>query len=619
MRQSSRWNNVSPIFIQALFVLTAGIFIFVFLWMLSILSTQIWYTGRVMPGISFAGIDLSGFSIEETAVALQEESRFANPISINLIYRDQSFITNPADLGIDLDMKATTQKAFAFGRSGSAGEFFAYHLLGRYTTHDLPPVISFNQAVALEYLVDVKRSIDQPMKDSSLQIDGTEVVALTGQMGRTMDLTASIQSIEFNMQRGNFSSIPLIVNEEQPEILDASAYAKTVKELLDKPFIFGMPDSARDSNDYRISENNLAAMLTFIRESENGQIMLIPQFREDLLNGLLAEIAAEMNTEPQDARFIFNDDTRELDRITNSGTGRELDIKKTYDAAQEAIRNSSSSIELVFHSISPMVDDNATAADLGITELVHAESSYFFGSSTARIQNIEISAAEFHGLLIGPGETFSMANAMKEVSLDNGYIEALIIFNGKTIEGVGGGVCQVSTTLFRTAFFSGFPVEERHPHAYRVSYYEKTAGNSRDPGLAGLDATVYVPLVDLKFTNDTNYWLLMETYISRPNSRITWKFYSTSDDRSVEWWTTGLVNIVKPKKPFYQENPELTAGEVKQVDWEAEGADVRVDRTVYRHGNILFEDSFFTQYAPWRAVYEYGPGTEGMPESESDD
>ena len=70
--------------------------------------------------------------------------------------------------------------------------------------------------------------------------------------------------------------------------------------------------------------------------------------------------------------------------------------------------------------------------------------------------------------------------------LDNGYSEALIIYNGKTIEGVGGGVCQVSTTLFRTAFFAGFPIEERHPHAYRVSYYEKTYGNKRDSNLAGL-------------------------------------------------------------------------------------------------------------------------------------
>ena len=168
----------------------------------------------------------------------------------------------------------------------------------------------------------------------------------------------------------------------------------------------------------------------------------------------------------------------------------------------------------------------ATASDLGITELVHEESSYFFGSSSARIHNIEVAAGEFHGLLIAPGQTFSMAASMGDVSLDAGYTEALIIFDGRTIEGVGGGVCQVSTTLFRAAFFAGFPIVERHPHAYRVSYYEKTAGNRRDPNLAGLDATVYVPIVDLKFTNDTPYWLLMETYVNRSASRITWKFYS---------------------------------------------------------------------------------------------
>jgi len=107
-----------------------------------------------------------------------------------------------------------------------------------------------------------------------------------------------------------------------------------------------------------------------------------------------------------------------------------------------------------------------------------------------------------------------MAQAMGEVSLNNGYAEELIIYNGQTIQGVGGGVCQVSTTLFRTAFFSGFPIAERHPHAYRVKYYEKESGNRLNNRLAGLDATVYVPLVDLKFINDTPYWLLMETYVS---------------------------------------------------------------------------------------------------------
>ena len=127
-----------------------------------------------------------------------------------------------------------------------------------------------------------------------------------------------------------------------------------------------------------------------------------------------------------------------------------------------------------------------------------------------------------------------MGEGLGDVSLDNGYTEALIIYGNQTIKGVGGGVCQVSTTLFRTAFFAGFPIVERAAHAYRVSYYEQ-AQSSIDPYMAGLDATVYFPLVDMKFVNDTPYWLLMETYVNEGARRITWKFYSTSDGRTVDW------------------------------------------------------------------------------------
>ena len=144
----------------------------------------------------------------------------------------------------------------------------------------------------------------------------------------------------------------------------------------------------------------------------------------------------------------------------------------------------------------------------------------------------------------------------------------------------------------------------------RVYYYEKVAGNHYDSRLAGLDATVFVPLVDFKFTNDTPYWLLMETYVNPSASSITWKFYSTSDGRTVEWDTTGTVNIVAPPDPVYRENPELSQGTIKQVDWAAEGADVTVNRTVNRGGTVYLQDSIYTHYQPWQDVYEYGPGTE---------
>jgi vancomycin resistance protein YoaR len=204
-----------------------------------------------------------------------------------------------------------------------------------------------------------------------------------------------------------------------------------------------------------------------------------------------------------------------------------------------------------------------------------------------------------------------LSDVVGEISPENDYVAALIIVGDETIKGVGGGVCQVSTTLFRTAFFAGFPIVERHPHAYRVGYYEQTnSSGSHNSDLAGLDASVFVPLVDFKFTNDSPYWLLMETYVNPSYNSLVWKFYSTSDEREVSKESTGPVNIVKPLDPVYRENPELPQGTKKQVDWAVEGADVTVTRTVTRSGSVLYQDTFFTRYEPWADVWEYGPGTE---------
>jgi vancomycin resistance protein YoaR len=308
---------------------------------------------------------------------------------------------------------------------------------------------------------------------------------------------------------------------------------------------------------------------------------------------------------PQDAKFIFNDDTHQLDLMEDSRVGRALDVDASVKAINEAIGRGEHTVSLVVNEAQPRVSGTATAQELGITQLIHAETSYFYGSSAERIQNITAAAKQFHGVLVAPGETFSMGEHLGDVSLDNGFAEALIIYGGRTIKGVGGGVCQVSTTLFRTAFNAGFPIIERTPHAYRVSYYEETASGAVDTRLAGLDATVYFPLVDFKFKNDTPYWLLMETYMG--SGSLTWKFYSTSDGRSVTWDTTGPTNVVPAPPPSFEENPELKKNEMKQVDWAANGADVTVTRTVWKDGAVLFQDTISTQYQPWQAICQYGP------------
>jgi vancomycin resistance protein YoaR len=285
-----------------------------------------------------------------------------------------------------------------------------------------------------------------------------------------------------------------------------------------------------------------------------------------------------------------------------------LDVDSSLAQINQQILEGKHNVNLVMQTTNPPVNNDATAESLGITELTSVYTSYFYGSDTSRIQNIKTASSRFHGLLVAPGESFSMAQALGDVSLDTGYSEALIIFGDRTIKGVGGGVCQVSTTLFRTVFFGGYQVDERWFHAYRVKYYEQTASGGHDDKLAGLDATVFAPQVDFRFTNDSPYWLLMETYVG--NSSLTWKFYSTSDGRSVNWDTSGLQNIVEPPAPLYEENPDLAKGEIKQVDWAVDGADVTVTRTVIRDGVVIHDDVFNTHYMPWQAKFQYGPGTD---------
>jgi vancomycin resistance protein YoaR len=374
------------------------------------------------------------------------------------------------------------------------------------------------------------------------------------------------------------------------------------RQVLSQPLTLTIPNAAQDDPAPYVYNQQVLVQLLGVQRTENGVQVVLNQTG---LRDALVPVKDQLDRAPTDAKFTFNDDTRQLDLISESRIGRTMDIEASIKAINDALFRGEHSVPLVVNETQPRVSSTATAQDLGITQLIAAETSYFFGSSAERIQNITAAASQFHGILVAPGETFSMGEHMGDVSLDNGFAEALIIYGGRTIKGVGGGVCQVSTTLFRTVFNAGFPVVERTPHAYRVSYYEETAGGGVDPRLAGLDATVYFPLVDFKFTNDSPYWILMETYIG--SGSLTWKFYSTSDGRSVTWDTSGVTNVVPAPSPAFEENPDLRKNEMKQVDWAANGADVTVTRTVSRDGGVLFQDQFTTHYQPWQAVCQYGP------------
>ncbi len=593
------------------FFLFSGLFVFGF---------EIVYAGRIYPGVRMSGVDLGGLSPAEAAEKINREITFSKTGRILLQDGDAAWVVPPQELGLFLDPGSSAALAFDYGRSGGLMTRLFDQYEGWSDGIDVAPALVFDQRLARQYLIQIAGQIDKPVVEANLGVQGTEVIVRSGEVGRTLDIDASLSAVSDQVQTLQDGLVPLVVNETPPVILDPSEQAEVVRQILSQPLVLTLPEGmSAEGAPFELSPAMLAGMLAIERVSDGEGETYKVAISSEMLIQYLGSLAPNLQTYAQNARFIFNDDTHQLDLLHNAVIGRQLNVQNTLTAIQAGLEKGEHTIQLAFDITNPQAMDTTTAADLGISEAVSVQTSYFYGSSAERVQNIQAAAKSFHGLLIAPGETFSMASQLTDISLDNGYAEALIIVGDQTILGIGGGVCQVSTTLFRTAFFGGFPVVERHAHAYRVYYYEKVYGNKVDQSLAGLDATVYVPLVDFKFTNDTPYWLLMETYVNPSTSSITWKFYSTSDGRTVEWDTTGPTNIVEPPEPIYKENPELSEGTIKQVDWEAKGAYVSVSRTVYRDGQVYFSDQFNTTYQPWRAIYEYGPGTEiPTPEAEGE-
>jgi vancomycin resistance protein YoaR len=573
---------------------------------LFVCGARVVYAGRPLPGVRVGGVDVSGQSQAMIAAIAAQSLTYPQTGLIVLHDGERVWAARPEELGLAIDPSATSAEAVAIGRRGAWSRQLREQFAAWGQGVSVPPVVLLDEGRAAAYLAGLAQAIDQPAVEASLSLDGLDVVIHPGQVGRALDIPMTLEVLRPSLTGLSDADLPLVVRESPPRILDVSQQAALARRILSAPLTL----TAEGAGPWVFQPGELAPRLRFEVVDSSGSETLQVGMDPQALADFLLPLAPSLERKPQNARFIFNDDTRKLDLLAEAVTGRALDLAATLQAVNTGLRNGQHEIGLAFKVEEPAVRSDATAEQLGITENVVSATTYFSGSSPERIQNIKTAAAEFHGLLVAPGETLSMADHLGDISIDSGYAEALIIYGNRTIKGVGGGVCQVSTTLFRAAFFGGYPIVERYPHAYRVLYYEQGPGEKGNPNRPGpgLDATVFVPLVDFKFTNDTPSWLLMETYVY--GESLLWKFYSTSDGRTVEWSSSGPKNVKEAPEPLYRENDELKKGKIKQVDYEADGMDVTVYRTVRRGGEVLYDDVIKTRYLPWRAIYEFGPGTD---------
>jgi vancomycin resistance protein YoaR len=591
----------SQLILVASLTLLVGMVVFTF-------GMRVFYFDRAFPGVYAAGLDVRGMTSSEIELALGQALTY--PQEGVLLLQDtppetglgvRQWVLKPEQIGVIVDAPTMAQDALDIGRRGGLLNRIQEQYRVWIEPVNIPPLLIFDQKTGADFLTTIAVEIDQPVREATLKLTGLEVEVQNGQIGRELDIIANLEALAPYVALMHDADLELVVEEIKPLILDASPGADIAREILKEPLRL----TAEGMEPLVLEPPQLAEMLYFsVANGEEGAQFEVGLDSLELIQ-LLEPRDPELVRSPQNARFIFNDDTRELDLLEPAIVGRALDYQASIQTINQQINQGAHEILLEFEYEEPEVSSSATAEELGISEAVSVVSTYFAGSSPERVQNIKTASGAFHGLLMAPGETLSMAEILGDISLDNGYAEALIIFGDRTIKGVGGGVCQVSTTLFRAAFFGGYQIDERHPHAYRVGYYEQGPGS---PG-PGFDATVFVPVVDFRFTNDTENWLLLETYVYG-NQQLLWKFYSSSDGRVVNWDTSGPQGVVEAPKPLYKENKDLEEGEIEQVDYEADGMDIVVTRSVSLEGETLHSDRFKTHYLPWRAIYEFGPGTD---------
>lgn len=564
------------------------------------------YANRVYPGVTFWGADLGGMNASEARVRMTERFVYTQSDVVTLRDGGRSWRYTPAQLGMIFDLDGTVAQALSYGRSGDWDSDLQRQWDGWYAGHDIAPTLVFNRTQAEAVLREIAAEIDKPPVNAQLEINGTEVTVKPGEYGRTVNVAATLDALEAGF--ANISTIDqaLVIQEFRPAVLDAAVQADTARRILAEPLELRIDDRREgDPVPWVLQPEQIGQMLVIEEVPRgNGLSEYVLALDAVQLQGFLESIAPELEVAPANPRFIFDDPTRELQVIQPAVQGRTLNVAESMRVINEQMLAGARSIPLQFDFTAPEVAEDATAASLGITGLVSAQTTYFAGSSESRIQNIQAGASTMHGVLVPPGGTFSFNAFLGDISLDTGFAEAWIIYGGRTIQGIGGGICQVSTTAFRAAWFGGFPIVERHSHAYRVGYYEQ---GGFDPGL---DATIFTPVADFKFINDRDGWLLVETYVNAAGRQIEYRFYGAQDGRTVNVEPAVIQNEVDHPEPLWEENPELAPGEVKQVDFAANGMDVRVSRAVTLNGQPVFEDYVATHFQPWRAVCQYGPGTD---------
>lgn len=551
------------------------------------------YANVYLPGTKLGSIDIGNLSYEQAKKKIQGElDAFSRR---GFVYTGQDkkatiypiVSTGAADSSFPLVMwqpEKSLENIFRFQKDERPSNLLnkIKVMLGGKTwvidyTWDQERHLSILQENFTGLLTAKKEASFQLGTDNNLQISSETI-------GRTFTYEEAMKETEEQIKKLKTADIRLTVVEDKP-LVSSAVIEKFRNQIL---ATVSQGDLSSSYDDEAITINN-ADWRQWLQVKYNKNkaylgfdVEKIKKYFDD--KGLSEDIEVLV----QDAKFKLANG--KVSEFMESREGKMIDWLKTTTELEKIISDNKKEFKIVVEIVQPKVM-NSEVNDLGIGALLGTGESDFKGSPPNRVHNIGVGAQTLNGLLINPGEEFSLITALGDIDGENGYKQELVIKGNKTIPEYGGGLCQIGTTVFRAALGTGLPIKERRNHSYRVSYYEP----------AGMDATIYDPKPDLRFLNDTGNYILIQSRIE--DTKIYFDFWGTSDGRVATTTKPLVYNLVSPPARREVKTTDLKPGQRRCTESAHTGADTKFDYSVLYPGQSEpIKETFYSHYIPWQEV-----------------
>jgi vancomycin resistance protein YoaR len=545
---------------------------------------------RLAGGVRIAGVEVGGKTPEQAERILEAKAEALAAVPVTFRAGRHVWRLEPRRLGIQVDWAAAVD---AVRRQGQGfGPLRGFRRLDlRFFGADIAPPTQVYDA-ALRYWLDrIEGTVNSPHRDASIVLHGRTPSIVPSRTGQVLDRRAATATLVRALASLNREPVGLPVRVDSPKVKagDLTVAAAQVRTALSAPVHLTLGATRWNLRPARIA--------TLLELPADGRRDL--HIGGDGASTWFTALSQRVDRKPEDATWAISSSGRV--RVVPDKAGYLLDVPRSATAVLRAALVTDPTLRSAKLVVEKANADRSTddARAMQIRGLV-ASYQTFYGGEPNRIHNVQLVSHLVDGHVIAPGAVFSFNDATGARTADKGFKEAPVIINGELKTGLGGGVCQVSTTVFNAAYEAGLPILARTNHALYISHYPQ-----------GRDATVNYPDVDLKFVNDTGHWLLLRTWVG--SSSLTVALYGTPVHRRVVSETAPLVvSGATPVKKV--PDPSLYVGRQELEESGSPPRKTSVHRLVYSaSGKLLHDTVFYSSYVGEPRVIRVG--TKPRPET----